>query len=142
MGRRPRAIKPTPNQHYSLKVMNIYLNPRNEVPEEVLGVAELIQLEREAVAMDAYILEHEEKHNVSRSLEYWKVRFFAVTPLGKSWNYKPGEEYVLPIPIVFEAGRITSGVKSLKHAAGQITTSVDYGLEDNFEGVPGWGQQF
>jgi hypothetical protein len=100
-----------PNQHFPLKTLNIYLNPRNEVPEEILGVAELLKLEKEAVAMDAYILESEERHNVSRSLEYWKVRFFTVTKLGKYWNYKPGGEYVFPIPIVFEAGRITSGVK-------------------------------
>jgi hypothetical protein len=140
MGRRPN--KPQKDQHYEGEILDFYLNPRDEDPNKVLGVGELISLEKEADVKESYILEHEERHNISRSFEYWKMRFFTVTSLGKSRNYEPGKVYVMPVPIVYAVGRIVSGVKSLKHVAGQITYDVDYGFEDNFEGVPGWGQQF
>lgn len=140
MGRVPK--KAEKGQHYPSEILNIYLTPQNEVDEEVIGVAELIELQREADPTECYILPDEEKHNVARSLEYWTVRFIIVTSLGEFYNYSPGLKYIKPIPIIFSTGRVMSGFTTLKQIAGQNSYKLDYGMTDNFEGVPGWGQQF
>ena len=102
----------------------------------------MVTLNREADPTECYILPDEEKHNIARSLEYWTVRFIMVTSLGEFYNLKPDHECEKPIPIIFSTGRVMSGFTTLKQIAGHNSYSLDYGMTDNFEAVPGWGEQF
>jgi hypothetical protein len=138
-----RPVKRTVNdQYYSGQVVDIYNNPRDEDPLTVLAVGELVKKMAEPDQQDCFMRDGDEKYNITRCLEKWKVKVLYVTALGESWNYKPGEKKDVMLPFIYNVGRVVSGVKTLRHAAGQISYDLDPGLVDNFEGVPGWGQQF
>lgn len=138
MARRPK--KGFESDYFKNDVVDVYLDPRN--CEGYIGSVQLYSMTVPASPSRCFMLESEEKNNITRSLETWKGKMLYTSPLGKSHHYTDGGEYEFDLSMIYTKGRATSGVKSLRHAAGQISYSLDYEFIDNFEVVPGLGQQF
>ena len=122
------------------KVINVYINPMLE--EEHLGKIQLTKLVTPASNMEAFITEdmaslRQEVH----SLEEWEGLVVESTPLGETYNFRVGETVKRKVKMLFSVGMTPSGVKSLRHISNELAP-IPLHLIDNFEGVPGWGQQF
>jgi hypothetical protein len=67
--------------------------------------------------------------------EKWKLEIIRLTPLGVSFNFKIDQVVERELKCLFGVGM--ANVSSFKHDNLKPSRQVD-----NFEGVPGWGQQF
>lgn len=138
MGRKPKKAT---EQFLPGDIISVYLDYHHD--EKELAKVELIEKVKEATPSEAFIVKEtsvltQEVH----SLEHWKVRIIEPTELGLSFHMKPDTIFTRRVKVLLNVGLTPSGTATLQEVSGFYDERTPYYLIDNFEGVPGWGQQF